>query len=75
MFYELTRKIFRFVGIFVLVVVALYLDKLVVYPIKTVKEIFEIGFPWNLIILTIMIYSLMSIVFGIKSAFSSHRRW
>ncbi len=57
----LTRFIFRFTGIFLLVVVGLYADMLVSSPKDVLKDIFAVGFPWNLMILTALIYAGFSI--------------
>lgn len=52
----LFKLLFKFGGIFLLVVVGLYMDKLLIVPKEAIKEIFSVGFPWNLIILTTLIY-------------------
>lgn len=62
MFYSLIQKIFTFGGLFLLVILGLYMDRLLIVPIQTVEEIFSTGFPWNLIILTVLIYFGSSII-------------
>ncbi len=60
MFFGLIKTIFKFGGIFLLVVIGLYMDKLVFVPKEAIKEIFSVGFPWNLMILTALIHVSMS---------------
>lgn len=59
MFYSLIKRLFNFGFLFLLVVVWLYMDKLFKVPLQTVTEIFSVGFPWNLIILTAIIYFII----------------
>lgn len=73
MFLGLVRTIFKFGAIFLLVVVGLYMDKLIVVPREAIKEIFSVGFPWNLMILTTLIYissaTFSAFVKGMKKIF------
>ncbi len=50
------KKIVNFVILFFLTSIWLYMDKLFVAPLQTITEIFSVGFPWNLMILTCIVY-------------------
>ncbi len=69
----LFRFIFRFMGIFLLVVVGLYADMMISSPKDVLKDIFAVGFPWNLMILTAIIYMIIAtfsaILRGIRRIF------
>lgn len=73
MFLGLIKIIFKFGGIFLLVAVGLYMDRLLIVPKDAIKEIFSVGFPWNLMILTTLIYismiTLSAFARGIKKIF------
>ncbi len=67
------RKIVNFTILFIIVTVWLYLDKLLIAPMQAITEIFSVGFPWNLMILTSIIYFVLYIFNGIKKLFISSR--
>lgn len=55
MFLTFLKKMFNFFVLFLMVVIWLYMEKLFEVPLQTITEIFSVGFPWNLIILTAVI--------------------
>lgn len=64
MFTGLFKKVTNFFTLFTVIVLALYMDKLLVVPSEAFKEIFSVGFPWNLMILTAIIYFSYGVVVG-----------
>lgn len=67
MFYSFTKNILIFLALFVLVILSVYMDKLIVLPKQTLKEIFS--FPWNLVILTFFIHLTYMFIVKIKQKF------
>ncbi len=68
------KKIFNFTVLFILIVIWLYMDKLFQVPLQTITEIFSVGFPWNLMILTSIVYFVLWAVSGIFKLFKKRKQ-